>query len=312
MKNHHTENEYIARINRTFDYIETNIEKQFTLEELAHVAHFSKFHFNRVFKALVGETPFQFVLRIRLERAARLIVTAKNLCISEIASKCGFSDNAVFSKNFKRYFSTSASQYRLLNLKNSNANQSDSNIEQPEEKPFLYFCPNSQTIQWRTMMKLNKGVEVKNLPDMTVAYIRHTGSYKGNEKLFRNLWNELLKWAAPRNLVGGKDFKALVVYHDDPSISREDKLRISVCFTVPSDTKVEGEIGKMQIESGKYVVARFELTVNDFQQAWDWVYGQWFPASGYQPDDKPCFEMYTEEPQNGIIKLDICVPVKPL
>lgn len=155
MKNHHTENEYIARINRTFDYIETNIEKQFTLEELANVAHFSKFHFNRV-------------------------------------------------------------------------------------------------------------------------------------------------------------FKALVVYHDDPSISREDKLRISVCFTVPSDTKVEGEIGKMQIESGKYVIARFELTVNDFQQAWDWVYGQWFPASGYQPDDKPCFEMYTEEPQNGIIKLDICVPVKPL
>ncbi|MDD4800588.1 MAG: GyrI-like domain-containing protein [Proteiniphilum sp.] len=85
------------------------------------------------------------------------------------------------------------------------------------------------------MMKLNKGVEVKNLPDMTVAYIRHTGSYKGNEKLFKILWNELLKWAEPRNLVGGKDFKALVVYHDDPFITHEDKLRMSVCFTVPSD-----------------------------------------------------------------------------
>jgi len=159
-------------------------------------------------------------------------------------------------------------------------------------------------------MKLNKSVEVAELPKMTVAYIRHIGPYKGNEELFGSIWNRLFLWAGPRGLIGGNDFKSLIIYHDDPNVTIEDKLRMSVCITVPAETKVDGEVGKMEIEPAKYVIARFELTSQDFQQAWDWVYGQWFPSSGYQPDDKPCFEMYPEEPKDGKFIVDICVPVK--
>lgn len=53
-----TDSEYRFRINKAQDYIERNLEKQISLEELAEVANFSKFHFNRIFKSLVGETPF--------------------------------------------------------------------------------------------------------------------------------------------------------------------------------------------------------------------------------------------------------------
>lgn len=161
-------------------------------------------------------------------------------------------------------------------------------------------------------MELNKGVEVKELPKMTVAYIRHIGPYKGDDKLFERIWNQLFSWAGPRGLIGGKDFMSLVVYHDDPNVTIEDKLRMSVCITVPPGTKVDGEVGKMELEAAKCVVARFELGPQDFQKAWDWVYGEWLPASGYQPDDKPCFEMYPEEPKEGKFVVDICVPVKPL
>jgi len=66
------------------------------------------------------------------------------------------------------------------------------------------------------------------------------------------------------------------------------------------------------IGEAQYVIARFEVNASEFQEAWDWVYGQWMPASGYEPDDKPCFEMYPEEPKNGKFIVDICVPVKPL
>ena len=69
--------EYISRINKTFDYIESNLERSMTLEELAKVANFSKFHFNRIFHSIVGETPFQFILRVRIERAATLIASNK-------------------------------------------------------------------------------------------------------------------------------------------------------------------------------------------------------------------------------------------
>ncbi|NJK84892.1 MAG: GyrI-like domain-containing protein [Bacteroidales bacterium] len=106
-------------------------------------------------------------------------------------------------------------------------------------------------------MKLNQNVEIKDFPKMTVAYIRHIGPYKGDANLFERLWNKLFTWAGPRGLIGGPDFKSLVIYHDDPNITVEDKLRMSICITVPSDTKIDGEIGKMDIEPGKFVVARF-------------------------------------------------------
>ena len=309
METKRIENEYKSRINKTFDYIEKNIEKSFTLEELANVANFSKFHFNRIFMSLVGETPFQFVLRIRLEKAATLIVANKAENITEIAYKCGFTDISIFSRNFKNYFNKTATQYRN---EKSNLSQTNSNTKQADHETSMYFCNDLRTIKWKTNMKLNKSVEVKELPKMTVAYIRHTGPYKGDEKLFENLWNKLFAWAGPRGLIGGVGFQSLIIYHDDPNVTLEDKLRMSVCITVPAETKTEGEIGKMEILPAKYVVARFEVDATEFQEAWSWVYGEWLPSSGYQPDDKPCFEMYPEPPKDGKFVVDICVPIKPL
>jgi AraC family transcriptional regulator len=304
--------EYKSRINKTFDYIELNLENAMTLEELAAVANFSKFHFNRIFHSIVGETPFQFILRLRLEKAASIILSNKNKSISEIASRCGFSDISIFSRNFRNYFNISASQYRKEKLQNSNISQLNSNTEQQDDKPIQYFCPELQTIKWRTNMEINKSVEVKELPKMTVAYVRSIGPYNGNQELYQNHRNKLFAWAGARGLMGGKDFKYLVLYHDNPNVALSDNLRMSLCITVPPETKVDGEIGKMEIEKARYVVCRFELTAQDFHKAWDWIYGQWFPNSGYQPDDKPYFETYPEAPKEGKYVVDFCIPVKPV
>lgn len=300
--------EYISRINRTLDYIERNITRSFTLDELAEISHFSKFHFNRIFHALISETPFQFILRVRLEKAAALLVYSQK-SITDIAFQLGFTDISIFSRNFKNYFGTSPTQYRN---KKSNSSQTDSNKPQIDTTPSLYFCPELKTIKWRTKMKTNKSVEVKELPEMTVAYLRHIGPYKGDDKLFEKLWGKLCSWAGPKGLLQNRDTQFLAIYHDDPKVTEDDKLRMSVCITVPPSTNVAGEIGKMTLDAGKYVIARFELDVNRFEEAWDWVYGEWFPASGYQPDDKPCFEIYPEEPKDGKFLVDICVPVKPM
>lgn len=105
-KNLHAE--YLSRINRTFDYIEANIEKPMTLEELATVANFSKYHFSRIFQTIVGETPFHFIQRVRLEKAAMMLLYNRHEPVTEIAYKCGFSDVAIFSRNFRSYFRISA------------------------------------------------------------------------------------------------------------------------------------------------------------------------------------------------------------
>jgi len=299
--------EYIYRINKVFDYIEKNIDKQFTLEELSSVSCFSKFHFHRIFLSLVGETPFQFIQRIRLEKSASNLILNPKESISEIAVKYGFTDISIFSRNFKSHFKKSATEWRI---DKSNLSQIKSNNQKVKHNLLSYFCPETKTIKWKSDMKQNKSAEVKELQTITVAYIRHIGPYKGNDKLFDNLWSKICSWAGARGLMQKPDLQFIVMYHDDPNITPDEKLRMSVCLSVPQETKVEGEVGKMVIEGGKYVVARFELKGDEFQQAWEWVYGSWLPSSGYVPDDKPCFEVYPQEPKNGIYVVDICVPVK--
>jgi AraC family transcriptional regulator len=47
--------EYRSRINRVIDYIEANIDRDLSLPELAEVAHFSPFHFHRIFRAMAWD-----------------------------------------------------------------------------------------------------------------------------------------------------------------------------------------------------------------------------------------------------------------
>jgi AraC family transcriptional regulator len=84
-------NEYMARINRVIDHIDRNIGKDLSLEELARVAHFSRFHFHRIFHALVGETLNTFIQRLRLERAANQLTDNPKKSITAVGLDCGFS-----------------------------------------------------------------------------------------------------------------------------------------------------------------------------------------------------------------------------
>lgn len=316
MKEQQILKEYLGRINKVIDYIEVNIGVQFKLEELASVACFSKFHFIRIFQGVTGETPFQFILRLRLEKAACMLLTDKGENITNIAYHSGFSDCSVFSRNFKNLFNCSPTQFRITNNQNSNISQIQSNSRQIKEKIYAYFCDeefdDSQITYRRKNMIKNQSVEVKELPSITVAYVRHIGPYKNNEALFEKLFNKIMTWAGPRGFLTDPNFKSYIVYHDDPSITPEEKYRISVAIPVPEDAKVDGEIGKMDIEAGKYVVARFELEVGEYEEAWRWVFSEWLPKSGYQCDNKPCFEIYPEAPKNNKFIVDICVPIKPL
>lgn len=312
--------EYKSRINNVFDYVENNLERELSLEELASVANFSKYHFHRIFYSLTRETPFQFILRLRLEKAAGLLVNNPKKSITEIALECGFSDSATFARSFKANFKLSATKWRMqkynaesnLSKMNSNYNQTISNLSRDKKSPSMYFSSESNNLIWRSKMEINKSVEVKELKPFTVAYVRYIGPYAGNEEIFKGLFNKLFTWAGPRQLLQHPDLKVIVVYHDNIEITDENKLRTSVCISVPEDTPVDGEIGKMGIAGGKYVIARFEVKADEFAKAWDWVFSSWFPTSGYQPADGPCFEWYPEEGNGPVFKVDICVPVKPL
>ena len=66
--------EYIQRMHRALEYIDMHLERPIELAELAGVAHFSPFHFHRLFSAWLGETFGEYVRRRQLEVAASRLV----------------------------------------------------------------------------------------------------------------------------------------------------------------------------------------------------------------------------------------------
>ena len=313
------EGEYRGRINRVMDYVETHLDQAFTLDELAGVACFSKYHFHRLFAALAGETLFQFIGRVRLEKATALLANNPRSPVTEIALACGFSTPAVFSRTFREAYGLSPSRYRTA-CRSATAGQADSNhgiLESNEGKARKGGGGYTEviTIPRRTEMAesvASQEVRIETWPQATVAYVRHVGPYQGDSALFEGLWGRLMAWAGPRGLVC-PEAKMLIVYHDSPEITEPDRLRLSVCITVPEDTPVAGEIGKMTIPEGRYAFARFRLSADQYGGAWQWVYGEWLPKSGYEPDDRPTFELYPEAgPRpDGSMVVEIAVPIKP-
>ena len=105
--------EYVSRINRVIDYIETNIDRDLSLERLANVSNFSRFHFHRIFKSMVGETLNGFIRRVRVEKAAALLVNNPRKTITEIAFDLRILWVGGFCQGFQGIFSYECNQMAL-------------------------------------------------------------------------------------------------------------------------------------------------------------------------------------------------------
>ncbi len=310
--------EYHARINRVLDYIDSNIGRALTLEELAAVACFSRFHFHRIFAALVGETLSDYIRRLRLERAAMRLTYHPKETITDIALDCGFSSPSVFARAFRDWFGLSASEWRTAGgRKECKAPRKDGQADGkareagPEGSPYDQGHQPERRKPMEKKEKLAYTVEVKELPELLVAYVRHIGAFPQIGQAF----DRLMRWAGPRGLLRFPETKSLAVYHDSPEVTETDKLRSDACITVPEGTQVEGEVGLLRIPGGRFAVGHFEISADQFGKAWDALMGEWFPSSGWQPDDRMCYELYLNDPekhpQHKFI-VDICEPVKPL
>ncbi|MBU1048727.1 AraC family transcriptional regulator [Candidatus Bipolaricaulota bacterium] len=295
--------EYVGRLNRVLDYIRANITGDLRLETLAQVANFSPFHFHRLFTAMVGETVNAYIRRIRMQRAASQLIYNPKKTITRIAVDCGFSSPSGFARDFRGAFGMSASQFR------AGGQDSVTKVRETLSREGAEFYPEFVPKNDATPMKYS--VEVKTMPEFYVAYVRHMGPY--NEVV--NAFGKLMRWAGPRGLLQFPGTAILAVYYDGPDMTPVSQLSCDACVTIAKGTPVEGEIGTMTIPGGQFAVAHVEIDVTQYSEAWDRLICEWLPRSGYQPDDRLCYELYLNDPDRHPEKkhiVDICEPIRPL
>ncbi|WP_353779650.1 helix-turn-helix domain-containing protein [Winogradskyella sp. 3972H.M.0a.05] len=99
-----TKVELYNRVNIAKTYILDNFSKDITLDELSQVACVSKFHLIRIFNDIHGRTPYNFLLKVRLDKAYDMLKNSKDFLIEEIAFMNGFKQRRTFTRLFKKEF----------------------------------------------------------------------------------------------------------------------------------------------------------------------------------------------------------------
>jgi AraC family transcriptional regulator len=107
-----TREELVKRIFLSTDYINEFYHQQLSLDELAKVSALSKFHFLRLFKIAMGQTPHQFITHVRIEKSKTLLNTSSRE-IKQIADMVGFLDSSTFSRAFYQNIGVYPSQFRV-------------------------------------------------------------------------------------------------------------------------------------------------------------------------------------------------------
>jgi|SRR5215469_1398478 len=100
-----------ARLRTITELVHAKMEDELTILELAQSVELSMTHFSRMFRESTGETPHQFVLRCRVERAQEMLRTP-NTRVLDVAVACGFKTQQHFARVFRNVCGASPTEYR--------------------------------------------------------------------------------------------------------------------------------------------------------------------------------------------------------
>ena len=310
---------YTARVNRVLDHIDAHLAEPLDLRALADIAHFSPWHFHRLFLAFTGETLADYVRRRRLEVAAtRLLATPPATALS-IALEVGFGSAEVLTRAFKMQFGCTPSAWRRgawhdwargHRIALSKNDQAQSNHDQA---PGLDSRDDELWPQGRNSSKKGPkmNVELKTLPDVRVAYLRHVGPY-GDPGIGR-LWQRFDAWGRARALTCACH-SMYGLTRDAPDITAADKCRYDACVQVDDAFVPDGDAGVQTLPGGLYACTRFSGEPQAIHSAWMHLCSDWLADSDYQADDRPAVELYGEQvdvdPQTGAFSCWLCMPVR--
>jgi AraC family transcriptional regulator len=268
-----TEQVYRERILRVLVHIQNHLDEALPLEELARVAHFSPFHFHRVFRGMVGESLKEHIRRLRLERAAQHLKYG-GPSILGIALEAGYETHEAFTRAFSAAFGVSPSRFRSMKC----------GLPPRSAASGVHFVTGGETIDFHPSRTEDPpmDVRVETFPARRVAFMRHVGPYRE----VGATWGKLMAWAGPRGLVGPGTL-ALGVAHDDPDVTPSDKLRYDVCLTVGDSFLPEGEVGVQQVGGGEYAITTHRGPYETVAQTIARLCGEWLPASGREPRSAP-------------------------
>ncbi len=275
---------------KSIAYIEKNMYEPITIHDIAREAQYSTYHFCRMFRSLIGDSPKEYLRKRRLTIAAERLVKEET-SILDIALDCQFGSHAAFTRSFKQLFKVSPNQYR----------------EKADPFRLIYkdqFSPHMlHHLQNRIIME----PEIITRPEMKVVGTTH--KYQEDDLNIEMLWFDFQhKVNQVRNRIGNDAFGIYEEYFET-----DDSIGFSyICSVEVSDFDYvpEGMISRI-IPEQMYAVFRHNGPLSFLPETLKYIWGSWLPKSNYKYDEKPDFELYSPgiQPEDPDHILFLHIPV---
>jgi AraC family transcriptional regulator len=282
---------YESAVEKAVRAILTQLDEALDLTVLARGVGLSPFHFHRIFRGMLGETPLEMQRRLRLERAARQLLTT-DLSVTAIAFDAGYETHEAFTRAFRQGFGTSPSGFREQGkvAREGCARPLSPDLVAPSGVHAFREAMDTIPITFLKGDPLMK-VAIETLPATRVAALRHVGPYNRIGETFARLG----AFAGPAGLFGPKT-QMIGIYHDDPETVPAAELRSEAGLSVAEGVPIPSGLIEILLPAGRYAHVTHAGSYETLGDTWARFMGQWLPDSGHRMGSSPSFEIYRNTP----------------
>ena len=276
---------YQEQINKALAYIYAHLNEPLSVRQLAVQSNFSQFHFIRIFKSLMDESPYDTILRLRLEKSVFMLKYHKQKSISSIAFDCGFPSPENFSRQFRQRYKLSPSGFRKdKTLHNSKIYQ-----ERHDNDFYLSYERSRQTPDKEF------DVVIESLPQMPIAFVRAIFGADGSGLVAK--YEELMDWVKKNAIPFQGEKRRFGMSIDNIEVTPASKYRYDFAIHAAHKYPLEKGIEQGVIPEAQYATVHCKGDIQDVAKAWDHLYKHWLPASEYIPMDAPALEEFVQGPE---------------
>ncbi len=305
-------------VNRAKEFIEQHWRENVTLDQVAAHVYSSPFHFQRIFKRETGETPKEYLTRIRLEGAVQQIRVDLEKSVYDVGFECGFSSQAVFARAFRQRFGVSATEFRKLTIHDiASLSVWDPSIQRLFESQMQALPDDEERAAFIESVTLTR------IEPIHVAYLRTTmvsDAHLGGE--FRRLADLAAAHDLPANPA-----QCFGVMYDFPLHTPLEKCRYKACVGIAGAQGTAATAGgsgvhgkssqlfSMTIAGGKYAVFPVEGGIEMTIRRVILFFNDWIKGSQYQRGRAQLIERFPSLPDAkgyASTKKELYIPIKPI
>lgn len=281
------------RILSALKYIEQNISEPIDLDAISARVGLSKFYFERLFHAEIGESYYAYFKRVRMHNAASRLKHT-NQSIYEIAIAYGYGSNAAFTRSFRSFWGVSPTAYR------SDHASWDAEVFYRERNTGV-------------SLKVAPMIQTRDIGSYHCMFRRYYGPYTRMQEIWRDFLDKL-----PEALRNDNEARFLGRVYDDPRVTPPDEIRHDCCYVFADDEDVRLQLDEVKsnhviTDPGLYAVIDNTRNPRPRPEVYAYMLDKWMPTTNYNYSDVPGLEFFAECPiQANSTWAPICTMLVPL